>query len=71
MRALWNNLSDPSLHLLAIALFLVYLAFGSGSWHDERDAASPLAFCKTCQVHYLPGKACDCRFPARIANLAP
>ena len=70
MRALWNNLSDPSLHLLAIASLLVYLAF-SGSWTDDGAASSPLGYCKSCHAHFMLGKACDCRLPGKIAHALP
>ena len=71
MRALWNNLSDPCLHLLGIALLLVYLALGNGHRSDESVARSPLDFCKTCRTHFMPGKACACQLPGRMAHALP
>jgi hypothetical protein len=58
MRSLWNNLGDPSLHLLVIALVVVYLAFGRGPRSEEPEA--PLPFCNACHSHYLPGDSCVC-----------
>ena len=40
MRSIWNSLSDPSLHFLAVALFLVYLTFGNGSWSRNSSGAA-------------------------------
>ena len=71
MRAIRDNLSDPGLHLLVIALILVYLAFGSRSWTDDDMASPPLAYCQRCHAHYLPGKGCVCRLPGKIAHAWP
>jgi hypothetical protein len=71
MRSLCNNLGDPSLHLLAIALIVVYLAFGRGSRSGDDRAEAPLPTCKRCLGHYLPGTTCDCRHPGGMANAAP
>jgi hypothetical protein len=71
MRSLWNNLGDPTLHLLATALILLYLALGGGSWPGETAAEAPLPYCKSCHAHYLPGKTCDCRSTANLAHALP
>jgi hypothetical protein len=69
MRSIWNSLSDPSLHFLAVALFLVYLAFGNGSWSRNSSAAeAPLSYCQKCHAHYLPEKSCECRLTQGIVN---
>ena len=61
MRTFWSNLGDPSLHLLVIALLVVYLAFGGRFSTDRRWAEAPLARCKVCRAHFLPGANCNCR----------
>ncbi len=61
-------MSDPSLHFLAVALFLVYLAFGGGSWSKNSAAEAPLSFCQKCRAHFLPENSCECRFTQRIVN---
>jgi hypothetical protein len=71
MRSFWNCLGDPSLHLLTIAMIMVYLAFGRGSQSDDAWAASPLLSCKVCHGHYLPGKLCDCHSSGDIAHALP
>jgi hypothetical protein len=71
MRAIGNCLSDPSLHLLAIALLLVYLAFGGGSWSRDSSAETPLPYCQNCHFHFLPGKPCDCVLSRKLANATP
>jgi hypothetical protein len=70
MRPLCNFLSDPTLHLLAIALFLIYLTFGGGlRWRDS-FAESPLPICKVCHTHFLPDRPCECHLPKKIARVA-
>ena len=71
MRTLSNQLGDPSLHLLAIALFVVYLAFGRGHMSGAMRPEDPLPFCKVCHVHFLPGQTCDCRPAGSIAHALP
>ncbi len=68
MRSLGNLLSDPTLHLLMIALFLIYLAFGNSQRARDGFAESPLPVCKTCHIHFLPDRPCDCRTPGRFAQ---
>jgi hypothetical protein len=71
MRSLLNNLGDPSLHLLAIAMIVVYLTFGRPSWSRDAQAEAPLPYCKVCHAHFLPGATCDCRPADDIANAFP
>jgi hypothetical protein len=71
MRSVWNNLSDPSLHLLAIAVILVYLAFGQTPWSNAIRAEDPLPICKACRAHYLPGNLCECRPDLDFAHVLP
>ncbi len=71
MRTIWSNLGDPSLHFLAIAAFVVYLAFGRSITKDRAWAEAPLSRCKTCQVHFLPGESCHCRPDAGFARIWP
>ena len=71
MRYVRNCLGDPSLHLLGIALILIYLAFGEGSRFPDHRADEPLAFCRKCHVHHLPNKPCDCGLHRKIANARP
>jgi hypothetical protein len=71
MRYVRNCLSDPSLHLLAIALILVYLALGDRSTLREGSGEEPLAFCPKCRVHHLPEKTCDCVLPRKVADASP
>jgi len=60
MRSLCNSLRDPSLHLLlAIALMVVYLAFGRGPSSGNFRAEEPLPICKVCHRQYLPWVGCD------------
>jgi hypothetical protein len=71
MRSLWNFVSDPTLHLLAIALFLVYLTVAGGPrWRDSNGEA-PLPSCKICHNHFMPGKLCECPLRKRFATAAP
>ncbi len=70
MRSLWNYLGDPGLHLLAIALVLVYLAFGVSRSEDTVGEA-PLPYCKACRFHYLPNKPCACRVGSGLAHALP
>jgi hypothetical protein len=60
MRSLWNSLGDPGLHLLAIALIVIYLAFSRGSSSAEERAVSPLPYCESCRLHFMPGGPCGC-----------
>jgi hypothetical protein len=71
MRSLWSFLSDPTLHLLAFALFLIYLTFVSDPRRKEPYGESPLPICKVCRAHFLPNKPCDCRFPKKFATATP
>ena len=71
MRFIRNCLSDPSLHLMVIALLLVYLAFGGGPWSRDSSAEAPLPYCSKCHIHFLPGKTCECDLPGKIAHAAP
>ena len=70
MRSFWNSLSDPGLHMLAIALVLVYLAFGASRW-DDAVGVAPLPYCKACRFHYLPDKPCACRVGPGLAHASP
>ena len=68
MRSLWNSLGDPGLHLLVIALFLLYLAFGRGSSSAEERAISPLPYCESCRLHFMPGGSCSCDTMGRLVH---
>lgn len=70
MRRVWGFLSDPSLHLMVIALVLIVLTIGSpGS--PESDRAPALAFCSKCGVkHYLEAGA-PCKSHVRLAQVRP
>ena len=71
MRTIGNCLSDPTLHLLSIVLLLAFLTFGGGLWSQECPAETPLAYCKTCHLHFMPGKTCGCPAYLRFANSTP
>lgn len=68
MRSLRNSLGDPGLHLLAIGLMVIYLAFGRGSSAAEEWAISPLPYCDTCRLHFLSGGPCGCDLMGRPVN---
>lgn len=71
MRCFWQSLGDPSLHLIAIALIVLYIAIGRGSWSDSLRAEAPLPTCQRCHGHYLPGTRCDCSHPRGVAQAVP
>jgi hypothetical protein len=47
---------------------LIYLAFGNSQRARDGFAESPLPVCKTCHIHFLPDRPCDCRTPGRFAQ---
>jgi hypothetical protein len=71
MRSIWNNLGDPALHLLVIALILVYLALGRTPWSNALRAEDPLPVCNVCHSHYLPGNICECPAVHDFAHASP
>jgi hypothetical protein len=71
MRSFWNCLGDPSLHLLTVAMIVVYLAFSRGAQPGDSRAEAPLATCTACHGYYLPGKTCECRSAGHIAHALP
>ncbi len=71
MRFVRNCLVDPSLHLLGIALILVYLAFGDRSKPRASDPDEPLAFCAKCRIHHLPERPCSCEASPKVAQARP
>ncbi len=71
MQSLRNSLGDPSLHLLGIALIVIYLAFGHGYGSSETSPEAPLPVCKSCNRHYLVGTTCICQKPGGIAHAVP
>jgi hypothetical protein len=70
MRGVWNFLSDPSLHLLAIALVLIGLAIGS-TGSKEPTEESPVVFCTRCHAYHYSELVASCRGNPRIAQARP
>ena len=60
MRNIGNFLADPGLHLLGIALLVIYLTFGGSGWLKGSAAEAPLPVCSSCNVRYLPDRTCSC-----------
>jgi hypothetical protein len=72
MKTVWNCLSDPSLHLLGIALLIVVAALGRPRPKDiELVAETPLAVCKKCHTHYFPFRPCRCDPSRDLAHAHP
>jgi hypothetical protein len=70
MRRVWCFLSDPGLHLLAIATVLIALAIGSTGTQEPREESS-LVFCQKCGVtHYLKSTGSSLNH-TRIAQSRP
>jgi hypothetical protein len=59
MKRFWSCLGDPSLHMIGVAVLLVYLSLGLGR-SREPGADSRLVYCSTCRVHHYPESPCRC-----------
>jgi hypothetical protein len=53
MRRIGGFLSDPGLHLLAIALVLIVLAIGSTGPQEPRESQT-LVYCEKCRTSHHP-----------------
>lgn len=69
MKKLGCCLGDPSLHLLAIALLLVYLAIGAPA--SGPAAESRLVSCRKCRAVHFPEGSCTLASQPRISGLRP
>ena len=70
MRRVWGFLSDPTLNLIAIALFLIVLAIGSSGSPPPSDHSS-LAFCVKCRSNHYVDPSGRCPTRAWIAQTRP
>ncbi len=64
MRFVRNCLSDPSLHLLAIALIMIYLAFGEQSTFETGRGRRAAGLLPEVSRPSLPGEALRLRAPS-------
>ena len=70
MRSVWNALSDPGLHVLAITMLLVFLALGRGAPGSPR-ASSRLVKCESCHLYHYQESSCRPAKAEEIAHARP